>query len=67
MKRTSRIIRHTLATLAGALIAAAGAEPIPASGDTPLARVEADADRGEHSRHADGCVAGDVVLEYPLL
>ena len=46
MKRTTRIIRHTLATLAGALIAAVAAEPIPASGMAPLAvvaHVDADA------------------------
>ncbi|HST61845.1 MAG TPA: hypothetical protein VLK84_24305 [Longimicrobium sp.] len=46
MKHATRIIRHTLATLAGALFAAAAAEPIPAAHLAPVAAVahaEADA------------------------
>jgi hypothetical protein len=46
MKHTTRIIRHTLATLAGALAAVAAAEPIPAPDVAPaavVAHAEADA------------------------
>ncbi len=39
MKHAPRIIRHTLATLAGALIAAVAAEPIPRAEAAPVIAV----------------------------